>query len=217
VILIKLAVALSDSSWAHPDHYLRKSFHRTKSVETPPQYPWSERHLNLLPRTLLSNKATPSKPSPSPSPFPRYGHALPATSTAAGELVLFGGLVHESVQNDLYIISTRDLAATSLQTSGDIPSPRVGHAAALISNYLLIWGGDTNPDAQDEGQDDSLYLLNLGVSLDGQTLSWLISVPYTFSIARVGSGSSLWFKARRSLWPYRHNGRFQVLRFRWTG
>jgi hypothetical protein len=118
--------------------------------------------------------------------------------TAAGELFLFGGLVHESVQNDLHIISTRDLSATSSQTSRDIPTPRVGHAAAPIDSVLLIWGGDTDFDAQDEGQDDTLYLLNLGVFLVGQTLSGLTPVPYTVSIARVDSGSRLWFKARCS-------------------
>src|SRR6266404_4056029 len=130
-------------------------------------YPWSARRLNLLPHTPLSKN--PSAPTvPTPSPFPRYGHALPATATASGELFLFGGLVHESPRNDLYVFSTRDLSATLLQTSGEIPSPRVGHASALVSSVLLIWGGDTNTGGQEapnEPQDDSLYLLNLGVSI----------------------------------------------------
>jgi hypothetical protein len=52
------------------------------------------------------------------------GHALPATATAAGELFLFGGLAHNSLRNDLYMISTWDLSATLLQTSGEVPSPR---------------------------------------------------------------------------------------------
>ncbi|KAI0285414.1 hypothetical protein BGY98DRAFT_945813 [Russula aff. rugulosa BPL654] len=101
---------------------------------------------------------------PSPSPFPRYGHALPACATPAGELFLFGGLVHDSARNDLYVFSTRDLSATLLQTSGEIPSPRVGHAGALFNSVFLIWGGDTNTggqEASNEPQDDSLYLLNL--------------------------------------------------------
>jgi len=82
-------------------------------------------------------------------------------------LFLFGGLVHESARNDLYVFSTRDLSATLLQTSGEVPTPRVGHAGALVSSVLLIWGGDTNTGGQDmlnEPQDDSLYLLNLGAS-----------------------------------------------------
>jgi hypothetical protein len=73
--------------------------------------------------------------------------------------------VHDSARNDLYVFSTRDLSATLLQTSGEIPSPRVGHAGALVSSVFLIWGGDTNTggqEASNEPQDDSLYLLNLG-------------------------------------------------------
>jgi hypothetical protein len=131
---------------------------------TRPVYPWTARRLNLLPPTFLSKNAPPS--GPSPSPFPRYGHALPASATPAGELFLFGGLVHDSARNDLYVFSTRDLSATLLQTSGEVPSPRVGHAGALVSSVFLIWGGDTNTGGQEtpnEPQDDSLYLLNLGM------------------------------------------------------
>ena len=97
---------------------------------------------------------------PSPSPFPRYGHALPATATSAGELFLFGGLVQDSARNDLYVFSTRDLSATLLQTSGEVPGPRIGHAGAQISSVLIIWGGDTRENGKGK-QDESLYLLNL--------------------------------------------------------
>jgi hypothetical protein len=103
--------------------------------------------------------------SPSPSPFPRYGHALPATATTSGELYLFGGLVRETARNDLYLFSTRDLSATLIHTAGEIPSPRVGHASAIVSSVLIVWGGDTKTDPmtnQSEKQDDGLYLLNLG-------------------------------------------------------
>lgn len=75
--------------------------------------------------------------------------------------------MHDSARNDLYVFSTRDLSAALMQTTGDIPSPRVGHAGALVSSVLLIWGGDTDTGGQvvpSEPQDDSLYLLNLGAS-----------------------------------------------------
>ncbi|KAI0027318.1 hypothetical protein K488DRAFT_61970 [Vararia minispora EC-137] len=124
-----------------------------------PAFPWSTRRLNLQPPVPI-NKASPPPTQPSPSPFPRYGHALPATATAAGELFLFGGLVHDSARNDLYVFSTRDLSATLLQTSGEIPGPRVGHAGAQISQVLIIWGGDTKADGRGK-QDEGLYLLNL--------------------------------------------------------
>ena len=64
--------------------------------------------------------------------------------------------------NDLYVFST-----TLLQTSGEVPSPRVAHGAALTSANALIWGGITNFSNQNvvnQRQDDSLYLLNLGTS-----------------------------------------------------
>jgi hypothetical protein len=73
--------------------------------------------------------------------------------------------VREAAQNDLYLFSTKDFSATLIQTGGETPSPRVGHASALVSNVLIVWGGDTktNPASNPlEKQDDNLYLLNLG-------------------------------------------------------
>jgi hypothetical protein len=65
------------------------------------------------------------------------------------------------------MISTRDFSTTLLQTSGDVPSPRLGHRAVLTSTTLLIWGGRTDfsdQNAQNPSNDDSFYLLNLGTS-----------------------------------------------------
>jgi hypothetical protein len=132
-------------------------------------YPWSQRRLLLPPPVVLPKQGTPAPTTPSPSPFPRYGHSLPATATATGELFLFGGLVRETVRNDLYLFSTRDLSATLLQTAGEIPSPRVGHASALVGSVLIVWGGDTKTSSkakQTDKQDDGLYLLNLGKRID---------------------------------------------------
>lgn len=128
-------------------------------------YPWSQRRLLLPPPVILPKQGTTQPSAPSPSPFPRYGHSLPATATATGELFLFGGLVRETVRNDLYLFSTRDLSATLLQTAGEIPSPRVGHASALVGSVLIVWGGDTKTSSKakpTDKQDDGLYLLNLG-------------------------------------------------------
>ncbi|PSR76700.1 hypothetical protein PHLCEN_2v8297 [Hermanssonia centrifuga] len=135
----------------------------------PPQqprsaYPWSQRRLTLPAPVTLPKHGVAPPTTPSPSPFPRYGHALPATATTTGELFLFGGLVRETVRNDLYLFSARDLTATLLQTAGEIPSPRVGHASALVGSVLIVWGGDTktnNKTKPADKQDDGLYLLNL--------------------------------------------------------
>nr|GAT47851.1 cell polarity protein [Mycena chlorophos] len=127
-------------------------------------FPWSSHRLNLPPPVVLNKPGVVPSTSPSPSPFPRYGHALPASPTANGDLYIFGGLVRESARNDLYLFSSREQSATLLQTAGDGPSPRVGHASALVSNVLIVWGGDTKTDPKSkpsDKQDDNLYLLNL--------------------------------------------------------
>lgn len=134
----------------------------------PPTWPWSARRLAFPPPETLPKPGVAPPTAPSPSPFPRYGHAMPTTATTNGELYLFGGLVRETVRNDLYQFNTRDLAARLIQTGGEIPSPRVGHASAVVSSVLIVWGGDTKTDSKSKAtdqQDDGLYLLNLGTQL----------------------------------------------------
>jgi hypothetical protein len=82
----------------------------------------------------------------SPSPFPRECHTLTATATATGEVFLFGGFTGHSyhTSSDVYVFSTRDFSATLVQTSGEAPTPRAGHVAALIGTTLLICGGNTD-------------------------------------------------------------------------
>lgn len=104
----------------------------------------------------------------SSSPFLRNCYALSTSSTAVGELFLFGGQINASNRssNDLYVISKRDFSITPLHTSGDIPSPRYSHCAVLNSTTLLIWGGSDvrKQNAQNQRLDDTLYLLNLGTT-----------------------------------------------------
>ena len=103
----------------------------------------------------------------SPSPFLREALALSTSSTAAGELFLFGGYLQrsKSLSNDLFVISTRDFSTNLLQTSGEIPSPRYAHPVVLTSTVLLIWGGTTGfSHRQYQSDDDSFYQLNLGNS-----------------------------------------------------
>ena len=144
--------------------------------------------LNLLPPTSPSKSAPPSKLSP--SPFPRFGHALSATASATGELFLFRSYVDGSARNDSYAFLWWELSATLLQTSGEVPSPRLRHASARFGTVLLIWGGTTNVSDQGEIRgpyDDSLYLLNIGTPnllISRPTLvDWSVSGS---SIARVG-------------------------------
>ncbi|KAH7930539.1 galactose oxidase [Leucogyrophana mollusca] len=94
-----------------------------------------------------------------PRPFRRYGHTLSATTASNGRLYLFGGLVRGVAHNDLYKIS---LSAVLVETTGESPSPRFGHASALVGNVLIVWGGNSKSGADLNlmGQyDDDLYLL----------------------------------------------------------
>lgn len=185
-----------------------------------PAYPWSQRRLQLPPPVTIPKPGVAPPTNPSPSPFPRYGHALPATATATGELFLFGGLVRETVRNDLYLLSTRDLSATLLQTAGEVPSPRVGHASALVGSVLIVWGGDTKTSGKvkpGDKQDDGLYLLNLGTC---PSLSYYPAVLTTLlamcSLSRVDPRSNLWPCSRRSVWSRCNHGWVEVLYVRWS-
>jgi hypothetical protein len=129
-------------------------------------FPWTIRRMQFSPPEMLPKPGVAPPSSPSASPFPRYGHAMPTIATANGDIYMFGGLVKESILNDLYQFNCRDLAARYIQTGGEIPSPRVGHAAAIVSSVLIVWGGDTSGGSADPPanhvHDDGLYLLNLG-------------------------------------------------------
>lgn len=113
--------------------------------------------------------------------------------------------MREVACNDLYVFSTRDNSAILLQTGGEIPSPRVGHASALVSNVLIVWGGDTKTDPKlKEKQDDGLYLLNLGMPIT------LLSFSHLFisfqSIPGVDTRVRSWPWPCRPLWPCGHYG-----------
>lgn len=191
-----------------------------REQQPPRPEPWSVQHLNLLHQTSL-NTSAPSRQSP--SPFPRFGHALSATASAAGGLFLFGGVVDDSASNDLYMFSwwklSATLSTTLLQTSGEVPSPRIKHACARIGNVLLTCGGITGIT---EGviiwpQDDSLYLLDIG-TLDLLTLRATLANQGSLlsSITRVDLRRVRWSRAHLSFSPCRDDGRFQVLRLRWS-
>ncbi|WFD33963.1 hypothetical protein MCUN1_000791 [Malassezia cuniculi] len=137
-------------------------------------YPWGQRMLTLNPPRFLDERRRAPPGVLSPPPFPRYGHATNQATGANNEVYIFGGLVRDSVKNDMYIVRVEptqvqrpsglkpDIAlnATLVQTSGQAPLPRVGHSAVLVSNVFILWGGDTKIRAEDR-QDDALYLLNL--------------------------------------------------------
>jgi hypothetical protein len=145
------------------------------------------------PRPVCTWSAHAPQSGPSPLPFPRSSHTLTATATAAGEFYLFGGFighVNRCASSDLYLFSTRDFSTTLLQTSGEVPTARAGHGAALIGSTLLLCGGNTDFGVQHVLNHDSLYLLDLGTS------DLLMSSPtpadHSFALQYRGSGPALW-------------------------
>ena len=154
------------------------------------------------PRPVCTWSAHTPQSGQSPLPFPRNGHTLTATATltgtAAGELFLFGGYVHGCASSDLYLFSTRDFSTTFLKTSGEVPTPRGAHGAALIGTTLLICGGKMNGKVNSGQGDqngmnhDSLYLLNLGTS--DPSMSSLTPADYSFALQYHESGPALWSK-----------------------
>jgi len=141
---------------------LWKRLKKSKSLSpasTPPRsfqvtltFPWSFRPLDRP--SLISDL-----PHPLP-PFPRYGLAITQTTDSKGDLFFVGGLVDETEDSHLYKISTTADVASFVPTTGDIPSPRLGHSVVLLRNVLILWGGDTNKNTSPI-HDDGLYLLNL--------------------------------------------------------
>ena len=164
----------------------RKSF----PSNTPPTNRLASR--STQPQLVCTWSAHALQSGPSPSLFHRDQHTLTATTTAGGELFLFGGCAryHASgISNDLYVISTRDFSATLLQTSGEVPAPRCGHVAALTSTSLLICGGKAD-NWHDVLNYNSLYLLNLGTS--DFLLSSLTQVDHIFALQYRENGPALW-------------------------
>ena len=116
-------------------------------------YPWSTRPIRLYaPQT--------SPPTVPQSPFPRYGLSVPAFPSHSGHMLLFGGLVHDIVENDLWSMDVRDCTTMPVKTKGDSPMARVGHASAMADRIMLVWGGDTKVK-EDDQQDETLYILDL--------------------------------------------------------
>jgi hypothetical protein len=127
----------------------------------------------------------------SPLPFHRSAHTLTATANGAGELFLFGGVVHGRANGDAYVLS-RDFSTTLLQTSGEIPTPRYAHGAALIGTTFLICGGQTIETSAGESvlNHDSLYLLDIGTS--DPFMSSPTPADHSFAFQKRESGPALW-------------------------
>ena len=81
----------------------------------------------------------------------------------------------------------RDISTTLLQTSGEIPTPRAPHGAALFSTTLLICGGSTTHRSDGSVNADSLCLLNLDILMSSPT-----PADHSFALQNRESGPALW-------------------------
>ena len=114
-------------------------------------YPWSRRPLV-------------SKDPQHQGTFPRYGPASNQVSSKEGHLYFHGGLVDgTTVHGEMGIIENTtgsEIYFSMLPTDARRPGARVGHAALLVGNAFVIFGGDTKNEESDE-LDNTLYLLNI--------------------------------------------------------
>lgn len=125
------------------------------NVQSPtnPGYPWSTRQLRLY-------QPPTNPPAPPMSPFPRYGLSVPPYPSHSGHMLLFGGLVGERAHNDLWSLDVRDCSLQLVKTRGEAPLPRIGHVSAIADRVMLVFGGDTKIN-EDDQQDSGLYVLDL--------------------------------------------------------
>jgi hypothetical protein len=162
----EISQASSESPATTPPQTFQPAVQQGAPQQKPQSFPWTVRRLQLPPPEIFSKQVGVAAPThPSPSPFPRSGLAMPTIPGSQGELYIFGGLVKDDLRNDLYRLNTRELSAKLVQTGGERPVKRVGHASAIVSSVLIVWGGDTKKDSNHnpgDNLDDGLYLLNLG-------------------------------------------------------
>jgi N-acetylneuraminic acid mutarotase len=68
---------------------------------------------------------------------------LPSPSSLIIMFCRFGGADGAHDFNDTWSFNISTRKWTELQCTGSIPSPRAGHAAALIDDVMYVFGGST--------------------------------------------------------------------------
>ncbi len=112
--------------------------------------------------------------------FPRDGIAMSQTCSNEGDLYLQGGRFEDlPIDHDFWIIKTNwpptcyQIATPSEATEGLGPHSRSGHAALLVGNTFIIFGGNLR---NERFMDDNLLLLDTSkvVSAESQSKTDLI-------------------------------------------
>ncbi|CCE64316.1 hypothetical protein TPHA_0H01080 [Tetrapisispora phaffii CBS 4417] len=117
------------------------------------------------------------------TPFPRYRHITSSYIYPSNDLYINGGLFESDVYGDTWKLNIKEnynendlerwhYSCNIIDIMGTTPPPRVGHAATLCGNALIVFGGDTHKVNVSNGlMDDDLYFLNL------DTTKWTIPSP----------------------------------------
>ncbi|CAG8499322.1 12016_t:CDS:2 [Funneliformis mosseae] len=106
-----------------------------------PIFPWSQ--IKLLPN---DNNF-----------FPRYGHSS-CPNAIKNELYFFGGISNEKFNNDVFLLKTKTCNIQAIKTTGNIPSPRIGHTHVRVGSNLIVFGGKL--ENIEDKPDYNLYVLN---------------------------------------------------------
>lgn len=103
------------------------------------------------------------------NPFPTRGHTAVVIPDADAQILLFGGFLLKDdgtvkeATNAVHLVTGQgqsdEMSVSLIETSGDAPSPRAEHAAALVGRVLVVLGG---VDMQRGLPDGSLYFLDIG-------------------------------------------------------
>ena len=175
-------------------------------------HPWTQCQLQLLFALPVPSLRIAPRMSPPLSPFPRCGHSLAKDrASSSGDIFLFGGIVGETMQNDLYVLSAEDLSATLLDTIGYVPYPRTGHACALLSDIFVVWGGDSDSPATREELSREVSMLDLCKFTHQHSAFANPRVDWLFSISRMDLRSGLRILPCCSLRTYSHGARVQAV------
>ncbi|KAK4508865.1 uncharacterized protein ATC70_013488 [Mucor velutinosus] len=102
-------------------------------------YPWSQRKL-----------------SGSHHALPRFGHS--ATALDNQHILIYGGMHKGNTKKNMFIIDTNSISASSLATSGDVPSLRSFTTISSMGSFVLLYGGE--PIHGSEIWDPYFYVLH---------------------------------------------------------
>ncbi|ELU38302.1 Pkinase domain-containing protein [Rhizoctonia solani AG-1 IA] len=126
--------------------------------------PWTKHPIKVGPLGFQSPGTSVGFGEDSTSPVPRIYHSSSVMSDSSGDIFIFGGESNGQTKNDTWIIrlledqgsrQRRNLDPTCigvmtnlLETTGEAPSPRIGHVSGLVGSTLIVWGGCTEENGE---------------------------------------------------------------------